>query len=130
MPGVEKTYESLTKQLIYLGNEEGYNERRSPDAMDCDALEKDNPEAPATGAEPPNGYSQQDWDSWTAKRSGTLEAKRRAVTELESEADWLGKARKGKGKGRGKGGKGWQPSGASGVAASGPRDMSQVECAW
>ena len=57
MPGVEKTYESLTKQLTNLGNVERYNERRSPDAMDCDALEKANPEKPMTGAEPPNVYS-------------------------------------------------------------------------
>lgn len=130
MPGVVKSYESLTKQLINLGNEERYNERRGPDAMECDALEKEEREKTAGETEPAGGYTDRDWDDWANKRTEELDERKRALQDLELEVDWLGKSGKGKGKGKGSWaarGKGWQ---SDRQPTGGPQDMSTVECTW
>ena len=141
--GNAKTYEGLAQQLNDIGVQERYNERRSPDDMDCDAMEKITQKM-YEGAEPPDtsAMSHQQLREYV----DLLQQAHKDWNDDEQEqedVDWLGKGGKGKGKGKGKTGggqyrrpgKGGGGAGGSTSAAPVPKQpvekgAEDVQCTW
>ena len=119
--GVARTYDSLANQLLSIGNEERYNERRNPNDMDCDGFEKEKDDKGVRGSpgqhdDHDEEWSPEEWDKYTDDLNREQEAR-------QAEINWLGqKGKKGKGKSKGKGG--------DGKGKGAKPDIKDVQCLW
>ena len=130
-PMVEKTYESLSGQLIGIGTEERYLEtRRSGDDMDVDALarEKRERDGDMTDYEKIMQAMYEGQDTPFTEDEYNIVAKSLAddIATKQEQLDYLGK-----GKGKGKGGQSWQWQRSGGGNAGGKgADAKEIICLW